>query len=205
MSADDNADNDYDRDKNHPAAVFRPKETPTRRPGSAARLRPIKHRVPLYCLDFVSGEIKSAPARKAPESPERIGRTPGISSALVVGAADPDCGPALGGAALAVSSVVIGVAAPDVPGGGLGGDEPGLPGIALGAVELLGAALFAGGALPDEFDEEVPPGEAPCDEAPDETSRRRFSPSLKPPLWTPSRMPRRTLPPAKPPTRRPPK
>src|SRR5690348_12852464 len=65
----------------------------------------------LYCLDFVSGEIKSAPARNAPESPERIGRTPGISSGLAVVAADPDCEPELAGAALAVSSGVVGVAA----------------------------------------------------------------------------------------------
>jgi hypothetical protein len=133
-------------------------------------LRPINHRIPLYCLDFVSGDIKSAPARKAPERPERIGRTPGISSAVAVVAAVPDCGLALAGGTLAVSSGVIGVAAPEVPGGGLLGGDPGLPGVVLGAVEELGGVLLAGAAVPDEFDGEAPPElleAGAADEAPD--------------------------------------
>ena len=41
---------------------------------------------PVYCLDFGSGDVRSAPARRAPEIPERIERTPGISSAVAAGA-----------------------------------------------------------------------------------------------------------------------
>lgn len=76
-------------------------------------------------------------------------------------AAVPDCGAAFGDAALAVASGTSGVAAPEVPGGGLFGAVPGLPGVALGAVDVLGGALFdgagPGGALPDGFAEVAPP------------------------------------------------
>ena len=62
-----------------------------------------------------------------------------------------------------------------MPGGGLLGGEPGLPGVAPGAVEVFGGALLfgaGGGALPEGFDEEVPDDDAPeaggpvVDEAP---------------------------------------
>src|SRR5215469_1306702 len=96
---------------------------------------------PPYCLGLGSGDINSAPARKAPETPERNGRTPGMSSAVAVAAAVPDCGAAAVsdcGAALAVSVGVTGLAAPEVPGDGLFGAEPGLPGLPPGAVEVFG-------------------------------------------------------------------
>lgn len=76
------------------------------------------------------------------------------------------------GPAFAVSSGATGVAAPEVPGGGLAGGEPGLAGLAPGAVDVFGGALLfgaGGGALPDE---EVPEDDAPepdgavVDEAP---------------------------------------
>jgi hypothetical protein len=121
-------------------------------------------------LDLDSGDIISAPARKAPEIPERNGRTPGMSSALAVTAVVPDCGATLGAAAFAVSCGVTGVAAPEVPGGGLFGAEPGLPGVAPGAVELFGGALPAGaggGVLLDEPDDGAPPDGAPDDDPPD--------------------------------------
>lgn len=123
---------------------------------------------PVYCFDFGSGDVKSAPARKTPEIPERIERTPGISSAVAVdavfsvGAAPPD------GPAFAVCSGAAGVTAPDVPAGGLFGGEPVLPGVAPGVVDTLGGALVAGaggGVLLDGLDED-PVDEAPEDEAP---------------------------------------
>jgi hypothetical protein len=174
MSSDQDADNDYDHDENRRSAVFRTKAAPPRTLGTAVRLRPIKHRIPLYCLDLVSGDIKSAPARKAPEIPERIGRTPGISSAAADDAVFSGWA-RITGPAFAVSSGATGVAAPEVPGGAFLGGEPGLPGIAPGAVDVFGGALLfgaGGAALPDGFDEEVPEGDAPeadgavVDEAP---------------------------------------
>ena len=129
-------------------------------------------------MDLVSGDINSAPARKAPEIPESNGRTPGRSRALAVGATVPDSGVALGGAAFAVCAGDGGVAAPEGPGGGLFGFDPGLPGppgLAPGAVEVFGGALpdgAGGGVLPDEPDggdplDEPPEDEVPDDEAPD--------------------------------------
>lgn len=62
-----------------------------------------------------------------------------------------------------------------MPGGGLAGGEPGLPGVAPGAVEVFGGALLFGAdgsALPDGLDEKVPEDAAPgpdgavVDEAP---------------------------------------
>jgi hypothetical protein len=129
---------------------------------------------PVYCFDFGSGDIKSAPARKAPEIPERIGRTPGISSAVAVDAVFSGWA-TITGLAFAVSSGVTGVAAPEVPDGGLLGGEPGPPGVAPGAVDVFGGALLfgaGGAALPDGFDEEFPEDDAPepdgavVDEAP---------------------------------------
>src|SRR5437588_2863847 len=106
---------------------------------------------PVYCLDFGSGDVRSAPARRAPEIPERIERTPGISSAVAAGAAWPGCeAPA---PAFALSSGAVGVAAPEVPGGGLFGGDAGGPGVTPGAVDALGGALLdgaGGGALPIE-------------------------------------------------------
>src|SRR6516162_1886990 len=165
MSADQDADNDNDRDEYRRAAVFRAKGTPPRTLGTAARLHPIKHRIPLYCLDLVSGDIKSAPARKAPEIPERIGRTPGISSAVADDTAFSGWA-TITGPAFAVASGAAGVADPEVPGGGLLGGEPGLPGVAPGAVEVFGGALLfgaGGGALLEGLDEEVPDDDAPED------------------------------------------
>src|SRR5215470_8114051 len=68
------------------------------------------------------------------------------------------------GLAFAVSSGATGVAAPEVPGGGFPGGEPGLVGVAPGDVEVFGGALLfgaGGAALPDGFDDEVPEDEAP--------------------------------------------
>src|SRR5215471_17280974 len=174
MPSDQDADNDYDRDENRRSPVFRTKAAPPRTLGTAARLHPIKHRIPLHCLGLVSGDIKSAPARKAPEIPERSGRTPGMSSAVaddtVFSGWARTTGPAF-----AVSSGATGLAAPEVPGGGLLGGELGLAGFAPGAVEVLGGALLfgaGGAALLDGFDGEVPEDEVPepdgavVDEAP---------------------------------------
>lgn len=97
---------------------------------------------------------------------------PGMSSALAVVAAVPDCGAAAGGTAFAVFVGVIGLASPEEPGGGLLGAEPGLPGVPPGAVEVFGGALPAGaggGVLPDEpEDAPAAPEEADplADEAP---------------------------------------
>jgi len=118
---------------------------------------------------------------------------PGMSSALAVAAAVPDCGAAAGGAAFAVSTGVTGLAAPEVPGDGLFGAEPGLLGVPPGAVEVFGGALpgGAGGALPNEPDEapEDDSPEAPEDAAPlaDELGsalRMIGRPSLPEPITT---------------------
>ena len=61
-----------------------------------------------------------------------------------------------------------------MPGGGLLGGEPGLPGVAPGAVEVFGGALLfgAGGAVLPDWLDEVPEDEGPepdgaaVDEAP---------------------------------------
>src|SRR6516225_7390290 len=140
MSADQDADNDNDRDEYRRAAVFRAKGTPPRTLGTAARLHPIKHRIPLYSLDLVSGDIKSAPARKAPEIPESSGRTPGISSAVADDTVFSGWA-RMTGPAFAVCSGATGVASPEVPGGTLLGNAPGLPGLAPGAVDVFGGAL----------------------------------------------------------------
>ncbi len=105
---------------------------------------------PVYCLDFGSGDVRSAPARRAPEIPDRIERTPGISSAVAACAAWPGC--AAPAPAFAVCSGAVGVASPEVPGGGLFAGDPGAPGVAPGAVDELGGALLDGadGALPIE-------------------------------------------------------
>lgn len=74
------------------------------------------------------------------------------------------------GPAFAVSSGATGVAAPEVPGGSLLGNAPGLPGVAPGAVDVFGGALLfgvGGAALPDGLDEEVPDDEVSEDEAPE--------------------------------------
>ncbi|MBO0716224.1 MAG: hypothetical protein J2P55_02665, partial [Rhizobiales bacterium] len=158
MSTDQDADNHYDRDENSRTAVFRTKAAPSRTLGTAARLHPIKHRIPLYCLDFVAGDMKSAPARNAPEIPERIGRTPGISSAVADDAVFSGWA-RITGPAFAVSSGVTGLAAPEVPGAGLPEGEPGLAGAAPGAVDVFGGELLfgaGGGVLPDGLDEDVP-------------------------------------------------
>ena len=166
MSSDEDADDYYDHDENRRTPVFRSKTAPPRTLGTAVRLHPIKHRIPLYWFDLASGEMKSAPARKAPEMPERIGRTPGMSS--VVADDRVFSGWArITGPAFAVCSGVTGVAAPEVPGGGLFGGEPAPPGVAPGAVEVFGGALLfgaGGGALPDAFDEEAPDDAASDDE-----------------------------------------
>ena len=77
------------------------------------------------------------------------------------------------GPAFAVSSGATGTAAPEVPGGGLLGGEPGLPGVALGAVDAFGGALLAGaGALPEELDDEAPEDEVPAAGGPVSTKGR---------------------------------
>jgi hypothetical protein len=117
-------------------------------------------------LDLVWGDIKSAPARKAPEIPERIGRTPGISITVAVEAVFSGWA-RITGPAFAVSSGATGVAAPEVPGGGLPGGEPGLAGFAPGAVEVFGGALLfgAGGGVDEEVPEDAPePDGAAVDE-----------------------------------------
>src|SRR5690349_385025 len=174
-ATDQDADNNEDAGRDDCGAITR-EPSPPRRPRNraAAGWRAVVHRIPLYCLDLVSGAIKSAPARNAPESPERIGRTPGISITVADDAVFSGCA-RITGPAFAVSSGATGVAAPEVPGGGLAGGEPGLAGAAPGAVEVFGGALLfgaGGGALPDGLDEEVPEGGAPepdgavVDEAP---------------------------------------
>jgi hypothetical protein len=73
-------------------------------------------RPPSHCFGCDPGEVKSAPARSAPETPDRMDRTPGMSSTLAGGAvavAAPDA------AVFAVSSGAAGVAVPEVPGCGL--------------------------------------------------------------------------------------
>jgi hypothetical protein len=133
-------------------------------------LHPIKHRIPLYCLDFVAGDIKSAPARNAPEIPERIGRTPGISSAVADDAVFSGWA-RITGPAFAVSSGLTGLAAPEVPGAGLPEGEPGLAGAAPGTVDVFGGALLfgaGGGVLPDGLDEDVPDEDVPDEDVPDE-------------------------------------
>src|SRR6516162_6330235 len=129
---------------------------------------------PLYCLDLVSGDIKSAPARKAPEIPESSGRSPGISSAVADDTVFSGWA-RMTGPAFAVCSGATGVASPEVPGGTLLGNAPGLPGVAPGAVDVFGGALLfgaCGSALPDWLDEEPPEDDAPepdgaaVDEAP---------------------------------------
>jgi hypothetical protein len=150
---------------------------------------------PVYCFDFGSSDVKSAPARKAPEIPARIERTPGISSAVAVDAVFSFGAVPPAGGAFAVCSGAAGVAAPDVPAGGLFGGEPVLPGVAPGVgpgfapgvVDALGGALVAGaggGVLPDGLDEDP---EAPEDEAPDTLGsalRMIGSPSLPDPMTT---------------------
>src|SRR5262249_36506912 len=118
MSSDQDADDDYDHDENRCTPVFRSKAAPPRTLGTAVRLHPVKHRIPLYCFDLASGEMKSAPARRAPEMPERIGRTPGISSAVADDRVFSGWA-RITGPAFAVCSGVTGVAAPEVPGGAL--------------------------------------------------------------------------------------
>src|SRR6266566_5831454 len=140
---------------------------------------------PVYWLDFGSGDVRSAPARKAPEIPDRIERTPGISSAVAAGAGWPGC--AAPAPTFALCSGAVGVAAPEVPGGGLFGGDPGLPGVAPGAVDALGGALLdgAGGALPIE-----PAGAPACGCPPGGTvgmsalPRMIGSPSLPVPMTT---------------------
>ena len=106
--------------------------------------------------------------------PDKIGRTPGISSAVADDAVFSGWA-MIAGAAFAVSSGATGVAAPEVPGAGLLGGEPGPPGIAPGAVDVFGGALLfgaGGGALPEGLDEDVPEDDVPeaggavVDEAP---------------------------------------
>lgn len=94
-----------------------------------------------------------------------------MSSALAVGAGVPDCGVALGGEVFAFCTGVTGLAAPELPGGGLFGADPGLPGVAPGAVDVFGGALpdgAGGGALPDDPDGGAPVDEVPEDEVPEE-------------------------------------
>ena len=111
--------------------------------------------------------MKSAPARNAPEIPERIGRTPGISSAVADDAVFSGWA-RITGPAFAVSSGVTGLAAPEVPGAGLPEGEPGLAGAAPGAVDVFGDELLfgaGGGVLPDGLDEDAPDEDAPEDGA----------------------------------------
>src|SRR5207248_7488516 len=91
MAADHDADDDDDKGDDCHSPVFGAKVAPSRTLVGAARLRSVDHRIPLYCLDFASGDVRSAPARKTPEIPDRIERTPGISNAVAVGAGWPGC------------------------------------------------------------------------------------------------------------------
>src|SRR6516164_1541408 len=97
-----------------------------------------------YCFDLGSGEVRSAPARKTPEIPDRMERTPGISTPVLTGAVLASSVAPL--AALTVCSGVGGDSAPEVPGGGLFGVVPGAPGVEPGAVDELG------GAAPEDVD-----------------------------------------------------
>src|SRR5262249_25625741 len=99
-----------------------------------------------YCFDLASGEVRSAPARKTPEIPDRMERTPGISTPVMTGAVLASCVAPLAAPVIAVCSGVGGDTAPEVPGGGLFGAVPGATGVEPGAVDEFG------GAVPEDVD-----------------------------------------------------
>src|ERR1700688_4398029 len=88
-----------------------------------------------YCPGLVAdGDVRSAPARSAPEIPDRMERTPGTSSGVAAAAVLPVSAVLPDEAVLAVLSGVDGVASPDFPPGSgfpagpapAGGDAPGV-------------------------------------------------------------------------------
>src|SRR6516225_3414106 len=135
---------------------------------------------PVYCFDFGSGVVRSAPARRTPEIPESIERTPGISSAvadvIVFSGWAMITGPAF-----AVSSGAVGVAAPEVPRGGLVAG-------AGGGVLAEAPGEVSEDELPDDdvpLDALPPPGD--CGGAPGALGsalRMIGSPSLPEPMTT---------------------
>ena len=70
--------------KNRRSAVLRTKAAPPRTLGTAVRLRPIKHRIPLYCLDLVSGDIKSRTRAQSAGNAPACSRSPVLIDALSI-------------------------------------------------------------------------------------------------------------------------